>query len=93
LHRADLVVDQQQRGVIGGESFLGHGSGPLRWVSKKQKRRPTEVLEPPRLRGPDNDPHHEHDFGSFDYVGERLRGLLRNSTIRYTGIVSENGDF
>ena len=61
--------DNLRKHLIGGKVMLSHG------ICFKPTNDKAEILSRVRCFDnftPDNDPHGEHDFGSFDYHGEKI---------------------
>ena len=61
--------DNLRKHLIGGKVMLSHG------ICFKPTNEKAEILNQVRCFNnftPDNDPYNEHDFGSFDYHGEKI---------------------
>lgn len=61
--------DNLRKHLIGGKVMLSHG------ICFKPTNEKAEILNQVRCFNnftEDNDPYNEHDFGSFDYKGEKI---------------------
>ena len=61
--------DKFRKSFIGGEVLLSAGIAAM---SSEDKVNIVALVQNFNTFTPDNDPYNEHDFGSFDYKGEKI---------------------